>query len=216
VLAYNTEHFGDNVPQNWADFWDVDNFPGARSLRNNPVATLEIALLADGVDKDELYPLDVDRAFAKMEEIKPHIDVWWTSGAQSAQLLADGEVDMISMWNGRIDALLDEGMPVDFTFNEGLAALDCLAIPRGAPNKDLAMQALAVMLAPEQQANIPQYINYGPTTSLAFDLGVITEEQMKMSPSAPDNLAMQAITDADWWAENRAAVQERWDAFITQ
>jgi putative spermidine/putrescine transport system substrate-binding protein len=216
VLAYNTEHFGDNVPQNWADFWDVETFPGARSLRNNPVATLEIALLADGVDKDELYPLDVDRAFAKMEEIKPHIDVWWTSGAQSAQLLADGEVDMISMWNGRIDALLDEGMPVDFTFNEGLAALDCLAIPRGAPNKDLAMQALAVMLAPEQQANIPQYINYGPTTSLAFDLGVITEEQMKMSPSAPENLAKQAITDADWWAENRAAVQERWDAFITQ
>ncbi len=78
------------------------------------------------------------------------------------------------------------------------------------------MEALAVMLAPEQQANIPTYINYGPTTSLAFDLGVITEEQMKMSPSAPDNLAMQAITDADWWAENRAAVQERWDAFITQ
>jgi putative spermidine/putrescine transport system substrate-binding protein len=216
ALAYNTDTFGDNPPRTWADFWDVENFPGARSLRNNPVATLEIALLADGVPKDELYPLDVDRAFAKMEEIKPHIAVWWTSGAQSAQLLADGEVDMISMWNGRIDALLAEGLPVDFTFNEGIAALDCLAIPKGAPNKDLAMRALAVMLAPEQQANIPQYINYGPTTSLAFDLGVITEEQMKISPSAPDNLAVQAITDANWWAENRAAVQERWDAFITQ
>lgn len=216
VLAYNTDVFGDNPPQSWADFWDVENFPGARSLRNNPVATLEIALLADGVPLDEIYPLDVDRAFAKMEEIKPHIDVWWTSGAQSAQLLADGEVDMISIWNGRLDAPRAEGLPVELTFNGGIAALDCLAIPKGSANKDVAMQALAVMLAPEQQARIPQYINYGPTTSLAFDLGVITEEQARLSPSSPENLAVQVITDADWWAENRQAVQERWDAFITQ
>ncbi len=214
VLAWNTEVYGDNPPQSWADFWDVENFPGARSLRNNPAGMLELALLADGVPRDELFPLDFDRAFAKMEEIKPHIDVWWTSGAQSAQLLADGEVDMIAMWNGRIDALLDEGLPVDFTFNDGLLSLDCLAIPRGSANKDVAMQALAIMLAPEQAARIPQYINYGPTTSLAFDLGIITDEQTRISPSAPENIAVQAISSAPFWAENRQAVQERWDTFM--
>jgi putative spermidine/putrescine transport system substrate-binding protein len=216
VLGYDTDHFGDNPPQSWADFWDVENFPGARSLRNNPVGTLEIALLADGVPIDEIYPLDLDRAFDKMEEIRDHIDVWWTSGAQSAQLIADGEVDMISIWNGRLDAVIDDGIAADYTYNEAIASLDCLAIPRGAPNKDLAMEALAMMLAPEQQANMPQYINYGPTTSLAFEQGVITEEQMRISPSAPENLEMQVITDADYWAENRAEVQERWDAFMTR
>jgi putative spermidine/putrescine transport system substrate-binding protein len=216
VLAYDEEQFGDNPPRSWADFWDVENFPGARSLRNNPVGTLEIALLADGVPLDEVYPLDVDRAFAKLEEIRDDIAVWWTSGAQSAQLIADGEVDMISIWNGRLDDVIADGIPVGYGYNEAIASLDCLAIPRGAPNKDLAMEALAIMLAPEQQAQLPQYINYGPTTSLAFDLGVIDEEQMSRSPSSPENLAMQVITDADWWAENRQAVQERWDAFITQ
>ncbi|MFC7705525.1 ABC transporter substrate-binding protein [Plastorhodobacter daqingensis] len=216
VLAFDTDLFGDNPPQSWADFWDVENFPGARSLRNNPVGTLEIALLADGVPVDEIYPLDLDRAFAKMAEIQPHIDVWWTSGAQSAQLIADGEVDMIAIWNGRLDAVVADGIAADYTYNQGIAQLDCLAIPRGAPNKDVAMQALAIMLAPEQQAQMPQYINYGPTTSLAFDLGIITDEQTAISPSAPENLANQLIMNADYWAENRQAVQERWDAFITQ
>ena len=216
VLAYDGEVMGDNPPQTWADFWDVEAFPGARSLRNNPVSTLEIALLADGVPADEIYPLDVDRAFAKMEEIRDHIDVWWTSGAQSAQLMADGEVDMISIWNGRLDEVVADGIPIEYSFNDAIASLDCLAIPRGAPNKDLAMEALAIMLAPEQQARIPQHINYGPTTSLAFEQDVIDEEQMSRSPSSPENLAQQVITDAQWWAENRQAVQERWDAFITQ
>lgn len=216
VIGYNTETMGDNPPNSWADFWDVENFPGARALRNNPAGMLELALLADGVPKEELYPLDLDRAFAKMEEIKPHIDVWWTSGAQSAQLIADGEVDMLAIWNGRLDAVIADGRPVDFTFNDGLLSLDCLAIPKGSQNKDLAMEALAIMLAPEQQAQLPQYINYGPTTSLAFDLGVITEEQAAGSPSSPGNLAVQAIADAAYWAEHRQAVQERWDAFMTR
>lgn len=216
VLAYDADLYTDEQPATWADFWDVEKFPGARSLRNNPVTTLELALLADGVAMDELYPLDLDRAFAKMEEIKPHIDVWWTSGAQSAQLIADGEVDMISIWNGRLDAVVADGINAGYTYNQAAAALDCLAIPKGAPNKDLAMQALAMMLAPEQQAQMPQYINYGPTTSLAFDLGFITDEQAAISPSAPENLAVQFITDADYWAENRQAVQELWDAFITR
>lgn len=216
VLAHDADLFGENAPQSWADFWDVEGFPGARSLRNNPVSTLEIALLADGVPVDEIYPLDLDRAFAKMEEIRDHIDVWWTSGAQSAQLIADGEVDMISIWNGRLDAVVADGINAGYTYNQGIASLDCLAIPRGAPNKDLAMQALAMMLAPEQQAQMPQYINYGPTTALAFDMGVITPEQTEISPSAPDNLAVQLITNADYWAENRQHVQERWDAFMTR
>ena len=105
VLAYNQKTFPKDAPNSWADFWDVKKFPGRRALRNHPFATLEAALMADGVAPDKLYPLDVDRAFKKLEEIKPHITVWWTSGAQSAQLLNDGEVDMEMAWNGRVSAV---------------------------------------------------------------------------------------------------------------
>jgi putative spermidine/putrescine transport system substrate-binding protein len=103
VLAYRqTKYPAGAAPDSWADFWDVKKFPGRRALRNHPLATLEAALMADGVAPDKLYPLDVDRAFKKLEEIKPYITVWWTSGAQSAQLLNDGEVDMVMAWNGRV------------------------------------------------------------------------------------------------------------------
>jgi len=90
----------------------VKKFPGRRALRNHPIATLEAALMADGVAPDKLYPLDVDRAFRKLEEIKPNVTVWWTSGAQSAQLLTTAEVDMVMAWNGRITALTKEGAKV--------------------------------------------------------------------------------------------------------
>lgn len=215
VLAYDEDVVGDNPPQSWADFWDVENFPGARALYNHPV-TLELALMADGVPLDEIYPLDLDRAFAKMDEIRPHVDVWWSTGAQSAQLIADGEVDMLPIWNGRLDAVVADGVPAGMTFNQGVLSLDCLAIPRGAANKDLAMQVIAEILKPDYQARMVEHINYGPTSALAFEEGVITPEQEAISPSAPDNIAVQLITDADFWAENRPAIQERWDAFMTR
>ena len=54
VLAYSQETFPKDAPNSWADFWDVQKFPGRRALRNHPFATLEAALMADGVAPDKL------------------------------------------------------------------------------------------------------------------------------------------------------------------
>ncbi|MBT9385246.1 ABC transporter substrate-binding protein [Pseudooceanicola sp. CBS1P-1] len=214
IIAYNPEV--KNPPKNWTDFFDVKDFPGRRALYGRPQTMIEGALLADGVAPDKLYPLDLDRAFAKLKQIKPSIDVWWTSGAQSVQLLADGEVDMLAMWNGRVDALRDEGIPVDVTWKQGTLSMDCLAIPKGSKHKDAAMKVLARMISPELQANMPSYINYGPTTSLAFETGKITDAQKKISPSSPEHAKDQAVVKAAYWAEHGAEIQERWDAFMTE
>src|SRR5690606_35103974 len=113
VLGYHTEHYASKPrPTSWAEFWDVEQFPGPRALRNSPVDNLEFALLADGVPLDQLYPLDVDRAFKKMEEIKPHISVWWSTGAQSAQVLIDQEVVLGTAWHGRFFTAMQEGAPI--------------------------------------------------------------------------------------------------------
>lgn len=216
VLAYSTEAYGGNPPQSWADFWDVERFPGARSMQKDPSANVEIALLADGVPLDEVYPIDLDRAFQKLDEIKPYVDVWWSSGAQSAQLMKDGEVEMATIWNGRMDAAMADGAQGDYTYNGGIASLDCLAIPKGSENVDVAMKVLAAMTSPDLQANIPAYINYGPTNSGAFALGKISDEMAARSPSAPDNLKNQVIVRAEWWEENGQALQERWDAWLIE
>ncbi len=219
VMAWNTETIGEDgvVPQSWADFYDTDKFPGDRAIYDHPRGNLEAALLADGVKPEDLYPLDVERAFKKLEEIKPDITVWWASGAQSAQLLKDGEVDLIQIWNGRAAAAINDGAPGAFNYEQGIMMADCFVIPKGAPNKDLAMKALGYFVAPEQQALLPLHIAYGPINSKAFDVpGVLTDEMKANVNSSPENAAKQIVLDVAWWGDNGAEMMERWQNFKQQ
>ena len=218
VLAHSTEAFEEGeAPQSWADFWDVEKFPGMRALRNHPLATLEAALMADGVAPADLYPLDVDRAYAKLEEIKPHIAVWWTSGAQSAQLLADGEVDMTMAWNGRVSAVMEEGAPVDFTYNQGILQYTSLCVLKGAPNLSDAMKFIEAAMSPEIQANFPSYIDYGPGNPAAYDTGKISAERAAELPNSPENASLQVLNSAAWWSSPEGeAAQDRWASFVQQ
>lgn len=215
VLAFSRKKFPDAAPSSWADFWDVKKFPGRRALRNHPFATLEAALMADGVAPDKLYPLDVDRAFKKLEEIKPNITVWWTSGAQSAQLLNDGEVDMVMAWNGRVSALMGEGAKVGFTFNQGILQSTSLCILKGAPNLATAVRFVNEAVDPVHQANLPLHIDYGPANPKAFDTGVIKPERVVQLPSAPDNASKQALMSYAWWSSPAGeAAEKRWVSFV--
>lgn len=215
VLAYSTEKYGKNPPRSWADFWDVKKFPGARALRNHPFATLEAALMADGVAPDKLYPLDVDRAFKKLEEIKPSISVWWTSGGQSAQLLQSGEVDMEMAWNGRVTAVMEAGAPVDYTFNQGILQSTSLCILKDAPNAATAVRFVNEAISPRLQAALPLQIPYGPGNPAAFDTGLIPASLAAKLPSAPDNAAKQALLSAQWWtSEAGDATLRRWAEFV--
>lgn len=203
------------TPQGWADYFNADEFPGRRAVRNEAYGNLEIALIADGVPMDELYPLDVDRALAKWEEIKPHVEVWWDSGAQSVQLYSNREVDLMTIWNGRIQPLLDEGFEGAFTYEGGHMSSECMAIPRGAPNVELANQALNEFLNPVPQAQFAQLTGYGAVNPEAFSesTGVIDLDQLTRYNTHPDNLARQVIASAEWWAHNGAEAEEAWANF---
>jgi spermidine/putrescine-binding protein len=107
VLGYSKEAFPDGKqPKSWVEFWDVAKFPGARMLEDMAAGTpnLEFALIADGVPMDKVYPIDIDRAFKLLSRIKPHIKKFWDTGALSAQMLADKEIVLGSIWNGRLQA----------------------------------------------------------------------------------------------------------------
>jgi len=222
VMAWNTDTIGSDgkKPETWADFFDTEKFPGTRAVLDHPQGNLEIALLADGVAPDKVYPLDVERAFKKMEQLKPHIGIWWTSGAQSAQIAKDGEADLFQIWNARLSAAVGDGARAAYTYNQGLMMADCLVIPKGAPNKDLAMKALAMFLAPEQQANFAKRMDYGPINApinaKAFDTGILNDEDRKRLNSSPENAAAQVIIDNEWWGVNGAALMERWQNFKQQ
>ncbi len=206
VTAWNTETYGMDGPKSWADFWDVEKFPGTRSVRGKMHGMLEPALMADGVPMDQVYSVldseeGIERALNKIRELKPHIAVWWGTGAQHAQLMKNGEVDMTTGWNNRFDVAIADGAKAAYSYNQGLQDYDCFGIPKGAPNQDLAMKVIAKMSEAEYQANIPQFITYGPTNSKAYETGKIDDELARMLPSHPDNAGNLLPINQEWYAK---------------
>jgi putative spermidine/putrescine transport system substrate-binding protein len=213
VIAYSTKAYGDHGPTTWAEFWDTKKFPGKRALSPTD-ATVEMALLADGVPPDKLYPMDLDRAFKKLAEIKPAIAAWWATGAQAMQLAKSQEAEALAMWNGRAEAAIKEGAPIKFGFNQGILGTDCLVVPKGAPHKALAMKIVASVVSPEIQANLPKYINYGPVNAKAFETGKISDEKAKELNTGPENMKAQIVQDLQWWVDHGAEVQQRFDKLL--
>lgn len=219
VVGWNTKTFGENGPQNWADFWDVTKFPGTRSYRNT--VTLEPALMADGVPPNKVYevlsaPDGIERAIDKLKQLKPHVAVWWSSGAQSAQVMKDGAVDMVAAWNGRLDDIRKAGAPVAYTFNQGILDTDCYVIPKGTANRDLAMRFVAEISKPRYQADLTRFITYGPTNQKAYELTtVISPDYAAKLPSSPQNTARQMLLDDAWYMKFAQKAQEAYQNMMT-
>ena len=163
VLAYNTEKVS-GVPEGWADFFDLAKFPGKRGTWDySEGGIFETALLADGVAPADLYPLDLERAIRKLDTIKDQL-VFWTSGAQSQELIGSGEIAMTLIWNGRgWSAKNVDNKPVEIQWNQQILTSDYLVIPKGSPNKDEAMKFIAWATCKENNAAPSQFIPYGPT-----------------------------------------------------
>src|SRR5690606_8967984 len=82
AFAYRTDAYQGEQPQTMADVFDLEKFPGKRTLQRSPVNNLEWALIADGVSVDDVYdvldtPEGIERAFAKLDTIKREV-IWWT------------------------------------------------------------------------------------------------------------------------------------------
>lgn len=214
VISWNKEALKGAPPQNWKDFWDTREFPGMRSLRRSPLYNIEAALLADGVAPSDIYPPDVDRAFRKLAELKPSVGAWWGSGAESVQLMQHGEVDMSGIWNGRIQDLITEDPRMDFSWNQQIVLYDCLAIPKGAKNKEAAMKVLAYLVKPETQARLSTLINYAPANEKAYETGIISPELAARLPNSPENRAGAVVLDTQWWAQNYDAMSKRFDLML--
>lgn len=212
VAAYRTDFFKDAEPENMSDFWDVEKFPARRGMYKSPVWTLEQALLADGVAPDELYPLDIDRAFAKLDQIKQHVDAWWTSGAQSAQLIQSGEVEFSQIFNARAQAVIDEGGPVRINWQQGIYGFEGWAIPKDGPKAEIGLEFIRFCADEQAQATMTEGLAYGPTNLKAYDM--IPQERAVVLPTYKDNLAAMVECDEAWWQTNRSATQERFNEWI--
>ena len=207
------------IPQGWMDFWDVkppvkgeDTDPKQlRALRQTPVGTLEFALLADGVDIDKLYPLDLDRAFASLDKIKPNVAVWYQDGKQPVELVVAGEVGMASAWNVR-PWQLNKADQVRFEWYGGMLSADAWVVPRGAPNKDVAMDFINFATRAVPSANFARLVPFGPANRDSLEL--LRPDRANVLPTSLANRGVQFFQNWNWWADNVDAVTARFQDWL--
>jgi len=212
VLAYNTDKTGGQVPQGWADYFDTAKFPGKRGMYDYSAGGIfEVALMADGVAPKDLYPLDIPRAVKKLDTIKEDL-VFWGSGAESQDLIGKGEVAMSLIWNGRAYSAKNiDKKPVEIQWKGQIVTSDYFVVPKGTPNKDLAMDFIAWATCKENNGAPSKYIPYGPTN--------------KNAPADPANAAQLSVSNVDestayfddvWVVENAQLLEDAYQEWKTK
>lgn len=215
LLAYRADAFGEAAPQTWADMWNVEKFPGGRSFPNfnDPWRVMAAALLADGVNRDELFPLNIDRALAKLEEIRPAVTQWWKTGDQSMQGFRNGEYALGQIWMTRAKALKREGLPIAWSHKASFLVGDRITLIKNAPNRDNALKLAAYWLnTPEAQAKVCETLSCTPPSSNAV-ASMSAEARADMS-NVGDVASDIVVPDTKWINENQALMLERWNAWV--
>ncbi len=223
TFGYRKDKVGDTPPTSINDVFDLAKYPGKRSLEKKPINNLEWALLADGVPADKIYEVlgteeGVDQALAKLDTIKDEV-IWWEKGAQTPQLLADGEVVMGSTYNGRLFSVIEEEkQPVGMMWDWQVYDLDGWVVPAGGKNEADVLEYLKFATDTQRLADQAKYISYGPARASSApmvgkheSLGIDMAPHM---PTAPDNASNTLLYNYEFWADNVDDLTEVFQAWL--
>ena len=216
VIAYNRDAFDGEAPTTWADFWNVEAFPGPRCLpEGRPEWVYPAALLADGVAPEEVYPLDLDRAEAMIAEIAPHVSAWWTSNNDSQNTLRNGECAASLLLSGRAIQVINEGFPIEISWSQHVPVIGHWAILREAPNKDAAYEFLNFFMTnPEAHLALSREIVYD--TSNRFASEMVGAEERRLRSTSPENVVQQIPVDFAFLAEHLTEIRTRYRDVISR
>jgi mannopine transport system substrate-binding protein len=215
LLVYRQDTERTGTPETWADMWDRGKFPGGRALPNfdDPWRVLAAALLADGVKKDKLFPLDVDRAFRKLDEIRDDVTLWWKTGDQSVQGFRNGEYDLGQIWLTRAKAMKNEGLPIGWSYKASFLVGDRIALIKGAPNRENALKLIAFWLDnPAVQAKACDILSCTPPSTEAISL--MSDEARKSMPTTAEIKDSVVVPDAAWINANAAMLLQQWNNWV--
>lgn len=215
LLVYRKNDAQPSEPQSWADMWDIEKFPGGRAFPNfdDPWRVLAAALLADGVEKENLFPLDIERGFRKLDEIKPSITLWWKSGDQSVQGFRNNEYTLGQIWLTRARALQTEGLPIGWSYDASFLVGDRIALIKGAPNRDNALKLVEFWLDhPHAQAEACDILACTPPSTEA--LAMMKAETKRFMPTADQLKQSVVVPDAEWINANARTLLEQWNRWV--
>lgn len=210
ILMYNRK-LGP-ITRDWTALFDVKKFPGKRALWNKAESgVLEVALIADGVPADKLYPLDVPRALKKLGEIRDHI-LWFETVTQSEQYMRDGQAVMGLIADGRAQNVIAAGADVEIVPEAVLLTWSVFVVPKGAPNKEAAMKLLGYIYTVKAQVAIATEYSYGPVMQKALDQ--LPPDRLKVISGGPDSKGKAVFLNAGWWGQNLQATTEKFQQWL--
>lgn len=217
VMGYHTAAYPKGKePKSWAEFWDAKAFPGPRTLADMATGSpdLEFALLADGVPMDKLYPLDIDRAFKVLSRIRPAVTKFWDTGALSAQMLADKEVVLASLWSTRIGVAIEKGAPLGIQWNQNAVLGQAYGIPVKGRNPDAALAFIDFSLSPDIQAAWLGPYKAIPVNKKAYKAAA--SALIDPDTNTPWTVSKGFVRDINWWSANRTKVNGAWTRWLAQ
>lgn len=213
-LGYRTDKYS-TAPTDWSDLWDVKKFPGTGTLEKNAVnSNLELALLADGVKPSEMYPLDLDRAFKKLDELfDKRRMIFYDSGATMVQQYASGTATIGTGWTGRFTQAAEEKVPIALAQKNMIMATTNWAVLKTSKNQKAAMKFIDCASGAESQAAMD--------TELAGQIPVNTKAYELLDPKIRKAIPAPDATDVlrqsnDYWAENFDSALARWQKWLAK
>ncbi|MFV0296958.1 MAG: extracellular solute-binding protein, partial [Hyphomicrobiaceae bacterium] len=212
LLAFAPDHFEDGKgPQTWADLFDLEKFPGTRMLSRQPIRNIELALLADGVAPADLYPLDVERALKKLDEIKDNI-IFYESNSQSQQLISDGAAACGTMYSNRAFGLVKNGGKVGVSWDGHLRNTTLHIVPKAIQEPDIAWALINETLNAENQAHFANLQASAPTNPDA--LALVDEDVRPWLATHEENMPKGVQIDPVYWQDQMVANTERWQEWM--
>jgi putative spermidine/putrescine transport system substrate-binding protein len=206
-VVYRPEAFRGAKPSTWADFWDVRKFPGRRAVRKSPNWLIEAALLADGVPADQVQPLDFDRGFAKLDELRPHLTMLDTS-TEIQQLFQNGDIELAQLVYGRAYTLQEQGVNVAVSWEQALQyGWGGPLMPYGTPHREAMVELAAFMTKAERQAEFAKLTGYGPTNSAALEF--LDDRTLNRITTSPEHMKAGFKYNYATSADQRAEYTER-------
>lgn len=200
-------------PESWADWWNKDRYAGRRALPRGAYGTFEFALMADGVEPENLYPLDGPRAVESLKRISGKIvDLWWESGLQPVTWLSRKQTDFVAAWHYRVIAGQQDGRAILLRWNQGLLVADAWVVGKGSAARDVAVDLMAYATTPEVQALLARTVPLGPVTPAAFDF--IDAKLARTLPTAPDALDQLVRSDRVWWAAHKTEANDQFNCWL--
>jgi putative spermidine/putrescine transport system substrate-binding protein len=221
LMAYNADRLKGNEPVTMADFWDTKKWPGKRGMRQGPKLNLEIALMADGVPPADVYKVlatsaGVDRAFAKLDKIKPLVQ-WWKAGAQAPEWLAAGDVDISIAYSARVVSARKSGVNLKPVWDNAVYAIDSWVILAKSPYKDLGTKYIAFASDPARQVESATILPYGPTRVEATKaLPPSVSVNVPAGPNLETALFGGSSEANDFWVDRLQELTERWNAWVAK